>query len=94
MAGKQKLMTPLDYVALLAGAPPPQEEPEVQQVPVPTPVWMPRPVELDQSAMFGGPDPYGEMNPGQPYLPPPIATPPDGMAGIGGMFAPDGGAFG
>jgi hypothetical protein len=83
----QKLMTPLDYVAFLAGAPPPPKEPEVQYQPVPTPVYMPNPQTLDMSQMPGM---------GGPQLPPPIAppAPPGFQGGMGGMMAPAGGAFG
>lgn len=97
MAARQKLMTPLDYVAILTGAPPPPNEPEVQQIPVPTPVYMPNPRQLDEQAIYGD-DPYMAQDPyasQQPTLPPPIATlPPDGMRGGNGFFAPTGGAFG
>ena len=90
MAGKQKLWTPLDYVHYLAGWPPPENEPEVQQVPVPTPVYMPNPRTIDESAMFGMDGGYGG-----PALPPPIAPPPpDGFSGGGGMFFPDDSPFG
>lgn len=97
MAKKQQLWTPLDYVHFMAGWPAPENEPEMQAIPVPTPVYMPNPRTIDESAMFG--DGFGGGNPyedaSRSFLPPPVATePPDGMSGFGGMFAPDGGAFG
>jgi hypothetical protein len=83
----QKLMTPLDYVAILTGAPPPPQEPDVQYQPIPTPVWMPNPMAVDTSMVPG----LG----GGPTLPPPIAPPaPPGFSGMGGMMSPEGGAFG
>lgn len=87
---KNRIPTPLEYIHWLAGWPAPAEEPEVQQIPVPTPIFMPNPRTLDESALF----PQDQM--GGPSLPPPIAPPPPpGMSGNGmGMFAPEGGAFG
>ena len=84
MAGKQKLKTPLDYVHFLAGWPAPETEPEVQQVPVPQPFWMPRPMEPHPSMMpwQDDPNPYGMSDPNQPFLPPPVASAPFD----GGMF--------
>lgn len=82
----QKLPTPLDYVHFLAGLDAPEEEPDVQMMPVPTPVYMPNPRTLDESQIPG-------LGGGGPFLPPPVATPP-GMQGGGGMFAPAGGVFG
>ena len=72
----QKLMTPLDYVAFLLGAPPPPREPDVQVQPVPTPVYMPNPRTIDESMLdFGG-------GFGGPQVPPPIA--PQAPPGYGG----------
>jgi hypothetical protein len=90
---KNRIPTPLEYVHWKAGWPAPEEEPEVQMMPVPTPVYMPNPRTVDESQMFGM-DQMGGM--GGPSLPPPIAPPPPpGMSGNGGgFFAPDGGAFG
>jgi hypothetical protein len=84
----QKLMTPLDYIAILTGAPPPPNEPDVQYQPIPTPVWMPNPMTVDPMQVPG----LG----GGPTLPPPIAppAPPQGFSGMGGMIAPEGGMFG
>lgn len=83
----QRLMTPLDYVAILTGAPPPPNEPDPQYLPIPTPVYVP-PQTLDTSMVPG----LG----GGPTLPPPIAppAPPGFSGGMGGMMAPEGGAFG
>lgn len=86
----QKLLTPLDYVAILAGAPPPPREPDVQYMPIPTPVWMPNPLTVDTSQVPGLGGGFGG-----PQLPPPIAPPaPPGFSGAGGMLAPEGGVFG
>ena len=91
---KNRIPTPMEYVNWLAGWPAPEEEPEVQYMPVPTPVWMPNPRTIDESQMYGNQAPMAE--PTGPQLPPPIAPPPPpGMGGNGmGMYAPEGGAFG
>lgn len=91
---KNRIPTPLEYVHWKAGWPAPEEEPEVQMMPVPTPVYMPNPRTIDESQMFGNDMNMGGM--GGPSLPPPIAPPPPpGMSGNGGgFFAPQGGAFG
>ena len=90
---KNRIPTPLEYTHWLAGWPAPQEEPEVQYMPVPTPVYMPNPRTIDESQMFSN-DMMGDM--GGPSLPPPLAPPPPpGMSGNGmGMYAPEGGMFG
>lgn len=83
----------------MAGWPAPEEEPEVQYMPVPSPVYMPHPQTIDQSQMYGNQaplqDPMQGMG-GGPALPPPIAPPPpQGMSGNGmGAYAPEGGMFG
>jgi hypothetical protein len=86
---KNRIPTPLEYIHWKLGFPPPEEEPEVQMMPVPTPVYMPNPQTVDASAMYGN-------SMAGPALPPPIAPPPPtGMSGNGmGMYAPDGGMFG
>ena len=92
----QKLMTPLDYVAILTGAPPPPNEPEVQYQPIPTPVYMPNPQMLDTGQIPGLDQGFSGGFGGGPSLPPPIAPPaPPGFSGGGGGFmSPQGGAFG
>ncbi len=84
----------MDYVHFLAGLPAPDIEEEPNVMPVPTPVYLPNPQTLDMSQMGGG---FGGGNSGGPYLPPPVASPPPPTGfsgGMGGMMAPEGGAFG
>ncbi len=65
MTAKQKIPTPLDYVAFLAGLPAPmkEEEPEVYHIPVPSPMYLPHPQTFH-------PDAIPHMG---PTLPPPLA---------------------